>query len=65
MFTKYVKKRYKKNVIVVFDRYPENLAEKSTKSAECARQMITCTTAERAYNEGVKESLLSSSDDYS
>ena len=42
-YTEYVKNHYKNSAIVVFDGYPENLAEKSTKCAERARRTITCT----------------------
>ena len=40
-YTEYVKKHYKESSFVVFDGYPENMAEKSTKSAERTRRAIT------------------------
>ena len=40
-YTEYVKKHYKDSSIVVFHGYPENKAEKSTKSAERTRRAIT------------------------
>ena len=46
----YVKNRYKRNFINIFDGYPENLADKSTKCAERARRMI-CSTRDTMFDE--------------
>ncbi len=49
-YTEYVKNHYKRNAIVIFDGYTENLADKSTKCAERARRMI-CSTTDTMFDE--------------
>ena len=49
-YIEYVKNHYKRNVIYIFDGYPENLADKSTKCAERARRMI-CSTRDTMFDE--------------
>ena len=51
-YTEYVKKHYKENAIIVFDGYPENVAEKSTKCAERARR-LSFSTADIMFDESM------------